>query len=674
MAKNKEKNAGYGKLLDAWRPPPEAGAATGCLATSFTFSPVLFEEECLSRFLKLETDPLEDCACYIIEREEKLSQVRCAAALVDQHHARGSRSLRWDLISIRLPRGIMHAKVSLLLWDNYARLIVGSANLSEDGARRNQEVFGVLDYYPQSESPLSCLYDAINFLNETANQAGESPAVSRTRDFLSLVLKRCKDWGSAEVKANEMQVAFLGLTPTRSDILTGLGDIWIRKIPPQRAIITSPFFDPPEAPNLPAQSIWNLLRPTGEVEVTYKLIGEDLPGEPAVLLHAPESLTECLPPRRRTANVRFERLTLDPTRPLHAKTIYLESDAYSLYLAGSSNFTSPGLGLGKARNIEANLIYQCPLDAGHDLPHLPSIEIPDDLEVRFIPAHTGDDDLPAELTLLPPQFSQACFGRDETGHHFVSLSFLSTPPQAFTISLEEDDKQLIFDESAWKAQGEPLTVTIEWKKARAPAGFLVSWKGCQSPAWWPVNVISPSDLPPPAELKDLPLDLLIEILTSARPAYRIIGKQLNRINARKTQAGSVIDALKRVDSYSFLLQRTRRVARALAGLRQKIEAPCTSKESLHWRLYGPIGAQALSEALLRESSSEDERYFLITELALELSRIEPSSTPDTLPASEIKEAARTFVKELRMKLPESSANLPADLSAYIKQAFHEALR
>lgn len=129
MAKRKtEEKPGFGKLLDAWVAPDDAGDPVGCVATSFTFSPVFFEEECLARFLQLESDPTEDGPVYLVEREEKLAQLTCSAALVDQHHCRGGRSLRWDLISARLPQGLQHAKVSLLYWSNLCRLMIGSAN------------------------------------------------------------------------------------------------------------------------------------------------------------------------------------------------------------------------------------------------------------------------------------------------------------------------------------------------------------------------------------------------------------------------------------------------------------------------------------------------------------------------------------------------------------------
>ena len=95
MKKSQATRSGAGKLLNAWSSPDDAGDPIGCVATSFTFDAGFFEEECLARFLALEMDATEAPTAYLIEREEKLSQVVCAAVLVDQHHARGTRSLRW---------------------------------------------------------------------------------------------------------------------------------------------------------------------------------------------------------------------------------------------------------------------------------------------------------------------------------------------------------------------------------------------------------------------------------------------------------------------------------------------------------------------------------------------------------------------------------------------------
>ena len=134
-----------GPLLDHWNPPAGAGDAVACLATSFTFNSEFFEEECLSRFLQLDTDPYEDGPLYLIERDEKLSQVEPISVIVDEAHCKGKRSLRWDLISFR-DLQLLHSKISLLVWSNHIRIVIGSCNLTESGYRKNREIAGVFDF------------------------------------------------------------------------------------------------------------------------------------------------------------------------------------------------------------------------------------------------------------------------------------------------------------------------------------------------------------------------------------------------------------------------------------------------------------------------------------------------------------------------------------------------
>ena len=44
-------------MLELWRPPQGAGEPVGCLATTYTFTPGLFDEQCLARFLEIESKP-----------------------------------------------------------------------------------------------------------------------------------------------------------------------------------------------------------------------------------------------------------------------------------------------------------------------------------------------------------------------------------------------------------------------------------------------------------------------------------------------------------------------------------------------------------------------------------------------------------------------------------------
>ena len=118
------KQPAYQALLDCWTPPQILGEADqnnrpvpiAFISTTFTFDADFFEEECLTRFLTMETEKEDDGAAFLIEREEKLASLHGGIVIVDQSHCKGSRSLRWDLVPCRVKNGIMHAKISILHW------------------------------------------------------------------------------------------------------------------------------------------------------------------------------------------------------------------------------------------------------------------------------------------------------------------------------------------------------------------------------------------------------------------------------------------------------------------------------------------------------------------------------------------------------------------------------
>ena len=363
MGKKKyDSKPGYGKLLDTWAAPENAGQPIGCVATTFTFSPVFFEEECLARFLQLECDPTEDGPAYLVEREEKLAQVSCAAALVDQHHCRGGRSLRWDLLSARMPKGLQHAKVSLLYWSNLVRLVISSANLTDDGYRRNLELFGVLNYRIGGEAPLACLRSSIEFLQKAGSFSSSgtqrTPSLRRWNGLLDRVEKECSDWGLSDeaMRRSSVRVHSLFSGPGYSNVFESLKDLWPDASPPSIGCALSPFFDRPEVENKPAIELWKLLRKRGEATAQFFVSGEEVVGEDALFLNAPKSLLDAQPGRT-SVDTDVYLIELPVGRSLHAKGIWLENDRWRLYQIGSSNFTRAGTGIGKNANLEANLVY-----------------------------------------------------------------------------------------------------------------------------------------------------------------------------------------------------------------------------------------------------------------------------------------------------------------------------
>lgn len=642
MAASKDIRPGYAKFLDAWTAPEDAGDPIGCLATTFTFDPAFFEEECLGRFLMLETDAGEDGAAYLIEREEKLAQVVCAAVLVDQHHCRGARSLRWDLFPARSKAGIFHAKISLLQWSNRIRLMIGSANLTPDGYRRNREVFGTVDYFAHSRAPVRVLMETVRFLRESVSSLVSEPEtmpVMRMISFLDRVSRLPGDWGKAEesIQKDSLRIFPVLTGPGREDLFSQAGNIVRYKKMPHVVKVLSPFFDPPETPvNRPVKSLSDTLIGRGECEIQFCLeIDESIEGGRA-FAHAPANI---LNPEAvgKSCGLAVGKLTSDLERSLHAKELWLEGDDWALLVEGSSNFTSAGTGIGKTRNYEANIAYL--LNANRVLKGIWSdlcTRFPDSKPVhdpesslQFEPLPDAGIDAPAEMQILPPGFLSAVYRWIEGDTGSVQISFGKDLPAGWAI-LSEEEKTL-FDETCWDGDGHPSRHEIPWS-GRPPSGFLVTWKRAAGWAWWPVNVESSRDLPAPDELKDLPLDVLMGILTSSRPLHIVLKHFLRKkINGLWPKPPiEEIDPHKRVDVSGFFLQKTRRFSSALNGLRQRLERPVTTAESLYWRLHGPVGVEAFVNALKKEAGSEAERDFLLAELALEVIRAKPQSNPGCL--------------------------------------------
>lgn len=683
MSKKKSSSEpGFAKLLDAWIPPQDCGTPVGCLATSFTFSPAFFEEECLARFLQIESDPDEDDPVYLVEREEKMSQLMAAIALVDQRHCRGTRSLRWDLLSARLRPGILHSKVSLLCWANRIRLIIASANLTEDGYRRNQEVFGVIDFQLAGEAPVSCLLQTIEFLRETVLLAdsGETPSPARLRwnSLLDHAAAMAAAWGqsAAEQEESAVQVVPVFTGPGRSPLLEQLKSLWPAASPPKAAHVVSPFFDTSPNENRPASKLWQIVRQRGEATVHFLVTAEEISETGALLLHAPESLLGETPAGRPATETRFHRLLLPPERPLHAKAIWLEDDRYDAYLIGSSNFTSAGTGLkGNASNVEANLLYLVDTNRdenlrgqlGQSFPKSEPVQITTETRWSALP---DESESPSELVLLPPEFLSATFTAEAPQDPLVLLTFQS--PLAFSWQLLfEDSDEVFFDSDMWANLGSPMTCEVLWHEERAPSGFRVKISEASETAWWPVNVLSCSDLPPVKELKNLSLEMLIEILSSARPLHHVLAAYLRKTakGANDALAVGVVDPHKKVDTGQFLLQRTRRLSWALNALRERLQRPAATIQSLRWRLCGPVGVQALAEALIRESHSEEETAFVISELALELSRVTPEQALGCLPLEIHVKEVRKIIQNLMTMILANLSQLPANLRDYVEAVF-----
>jgi len=667
------------RLLDLWRGEEDFGRPIGCVTTSFTFDAELFEEQCLARFLSIQSNPNEMAKAYLIEREEKLSQC-FACVLVDGAHAAMDRSLRWHMLPVSLPSGgVLHAKLTLLAWEKRVRVLIGSANLTEPAYRRNQEIMAALDFGEEENPAPGLLAQSVAFIHRVRRFA---PGFARTErgpqaalaEFLSSIERRARSLPT--VKRAEAECALVPLTPGDHTIVEQLRALWVGPRP-DRAWVLSPFFEEGQKSSATAAAFAGLLTTRGARRLCIAAPGRCLPNG-TVQIDAPEALKQSSHPSLEHAfSVVHQRIDIEgkeEERPLHAKSVWLERGGRALYMVGSSNFTAAGLGLHLAHNIELNLTYLI-RERGSRFGKLcdkswPEYEELDDLrDVQFLSDGAIDSGDGSDAPALPAAFGLALFWLDAEGAR-LELEIGTNAPSEFEV-LSKEDVPLV-DKAGWARDGRPKTVVVPWEIKRPPSSLVVRWQDeakrkCRAP--WVVNVADTSALPPPDELGNLSLAELIEILTSSRPLHEIVVRILQRRDSSGApETTPEVDPHKKVDTSQFLLRRMRRVAQALEGMRARLEQPMASIEALRWRLHGPIGPIALAKRLALDDP--DGGAFMIAEVATTLRCVAwhlcgPLQSGNIDP--EVNESLRALHR-LAMQAP-----APANLATYVKASFEELL-
>ncbi|MEB2314828.1 MAG: hypothetical protein OZ919_01900 [Xanthomonadaceae bacterium] len=677
-------------MLSLWEPPARAGAPIGVLATTFTLDTALFEEECLARFAGVQSDPRRDGALYRIEREEKLASLLCAAVVADVHHCGGRRSLRWDLLASRPSSGVMHAKISVLVWNDLVRVIVASANLTSEGYRRSQECAAVLEF-DRDSADRGLVDPLIAFLREILETTSGTARV-RAENLLKWVDETLPR-SLAPARGLQRRLVLTG--PNRESLFDQLSGL-LPAGRPELAHVVSPFFDGKLRPGGPEPQLWAMLRQRGNAELHLHVAGEYAPETGQWRLQVPEHVLQS-PPSTRSGAVLYLHpvdVGVAPTdsgperRPLHAKMLTLRHSDWIAWLVGSSNFTSAGTGLSKhQRNFEANVLYWVRADSSDAM--YKAIETGGlrggaavDLRTnpQFAPAFNDEGaDGVSSPPPLPALFLDADLLASTDDRHQLTLSLNpSCAPVDWFVSR---DAQRVLACDSWNANGQPATVRLELPVSGPPPSSLtVEWTdttGARNVADWPVNVRSASALPPPEELRGLTLAALLELLSSARPLHETIRCWLRRQpddddpdEPDDPQGPALVDPHKKVDTSSFLMRRVQRACGALQHLRERLAEPVLSESALVWRLDGPVGARAVVSAIERQCDPEmpDEWAFLLCELTQELEGMRLKDAMGGVVEPAMQARLDTFVKELRERLDQALGGASGALRTYVTLA------
>lgn len=664
------------RLLDHWSPPDGAGAPVACLATTFTFEADFFMQDCLSRFLSLssvvgEGDSVSSIAA-VLEEEDRLSEAQ-VSVLVDRSSPAEKRNLRWDVLPVDVPGGLLHAKVAVLLWERSARVILGSANLTSAGYRRQVEVGLALELDDDCQLPQRVLDDLIAELRrlvELTPGPGRGPK-GRAGAIVDLLASRVSALDLPTTAGRDLRLA---MAPGRPGVspLDRLSDVW-RGGQPVRATLLSPFWDE----HLPAPAINAVRRrltgrPASSRGMTFVAAIDPFNG----VVQAPASLMS----HHDTEVVAFDPPDNEP-RGLHAKLVLIESDDWLAALIGSSNATEAGFGLNPTRgHHELNLWIGCPARS-RTANHLRAlarcgepIEV-DDKRWEPVP----DDDEPT-VPVLPRGFVSCIVTADHPAR--VKLGFEQAALPASWEVRSPGGHLLLASMASANGEAPAREVSVDLPDDALPAFLIVYWQDCGETfqATWTANVEDRSALPPPAELAELPVDVLLAALASTRPLPVALEHELRRRDQGEHGGGRVeLDPLRRFDASGLLLQRTRHVSLALWRLQERLGRPATSLDAVRWRLQGAFGPLTIADGLVAAAHEEQtlpgEAHFLIAELALTIAAVDWSAVA----AGGVKKSeVRQVVAEVLAALDERRCSLPpapdAALDAYVHDALEAAQR
>lgn len=665
------------KLLELWSAPAGAGDPIALLATSFTFDSEFFEAECLGRFAGVqgklgEGSAMKDLA-YLLELEERLAELD-VTVLVDRSYQSEGHPLRIDVLPIGQRGGLLHAKAALLVWNNWVRFFLGSANLTPAGYRRQLEAATVFEAHAESDVPRSFFVEATERLGELValipdDGLPEGPRARATR-ILAAARRELARIALPERWPGRLEARLVAVRPGRS-ALQVFDQIW-KGGPARCATFFSPFFDTTEGTNLPLQELARRLAQRGERSI-FVLLPVDDSGSKAVV-RAPPSLRSAAPAGTHLELRAFAAPEEEERRRLHAKGILLESAGWLVALLGSSNFTTSGLGLSEHRgHLELDLALAAPPDSpeGRSLYDLFDQAIGEALDTDEVDWAADEDE--EELAVsLPWGFQRALLDPGPPARVELTLAAEDLPA---TWRILAPDAGVLLDSATWQARGAPTSLALPLPSGQVMFAVVVAWSDAdlEHRLSWALNVTDRSKLPPREELRDLTAEEILRALASARPVHEELSRAIERRDSKGTVTPPALelDPLKRYSSSGHLIARTRDFSRALAGLKRQLERPAFSLGSLRWRLASaPWSPLALARALLGEADAghalPGEAAFRLAELARTLRTTDWKQLCRGLDREAADRQVREVLEELR-RTPVPEFEDPR-LTAYVREA------
>ena len=612
-------------------------------ATTFALDPDVFEQSCLARFLEVSSvDEGTRAVDDLVGSVELHDLLRSASitVLADRSAPVNRSSLLWDLLSCKVEHGLLHAKVTVLIWEKATRVILGSANLTGAGYRRQIELGLAADLGPQCLFPpnvLEGIADELDtYLYLVPGFDANTPVFKRAKSTLQLLRKRIEAQQAATATARGNPSVLVAFAPTNSTRgpLDQLHSVWSGP-QPLRATHLSPFWDAKDASVLLATKKLLTGRPASKRSHCVAVVLGPC-GQTAFSKQLAEAVNE----------VRVLKELDKETRLLHAKCLLIESNDWVAALVGSSNHTKAGLGLkphGRHREINVWIGASRASKEGKTL--LDLIQIGKAVPVDAEEVDPLDED-ESELLSLP-----ACFGLTRVNQNPQTLAWELHLGIAQTTDMPPDweiylvsGAQPMLTLSQWAASGSPASTVIALAQDSLPMYLLVHWEGQSAP--WAVVADERQSLPLGPTLSGLNAQQLLDALASGLSVSQMVRQLLERAKARQgkkgTKSEAELDPLKRHDVHASLLRKGRALGAALSGMQRRLERPAVDADALRMRLTGPLSpafvATKLAEAVANGVQTRAEAVFAIAEIALTVGRVKWSAVLGTNDCADARKA------------------------------------
>lgn len=710
-------------LADYWKPPADnvlkggVGEPIFCVATTFEFDASFFEAELLPRFLGLRFDHTENERTFIIEREESLATTRVGVLVDASKFDPRQTTFQWDQLPIQVPGGIQHAKVVVLVWERLVRLIVGSANLTRQGYRRNRELFAALDFFDAPISaPLSVLRDALAFIDTLCAWSRTLPAATqRIRETTDQIRARVRRWSSAPQDFSPRERPRVGLVVSHPASASGSAQSALKQLMqmwlPRRVVrltVMTPFVgEQTNGEDTVLHSMREL--PMARNAEGWLIVPEAPAPEGATrrIVPLPQHFGQCWKKRfGKNARLLLVPMCVDEVderpRDLHAKAILLKGDAHDLLMVGSSNFTPHGMGIG-VFNCEANLVFEDKADEKQDgqtfcdrlgVPVSWDASVGVD-DIVWQDPELAPEDAPSAKPHLPAFFAWAGYSQ-KTGELRVGIDRTQPEPAYWSISLagqSAEQSVSLFSRASCAPDGTTLSFALD-EKARGVhlTALKVSWTdkdAARQEAFLAVAVADrDTDLLPPEEFRGLSVDGIIDCLLSGRNPAEWIEKQDAR-RKRNTTTDAAIESLRAVDTSNYVLYRVRRFGRALAAMADRIARTSPTPDAIRYRLLrDPLGPVHLAEALSSSGNGHEDgrpsgvetgyQLYVLAEILLSVGYVGTHVRRSCGRVGDwvikLFQEARERIRAVIQRIREQSAPLPEDMSRYLEASLSQSAR